>query len=137
MVANAVPHDRVTPVVGDFFVSVPTGADAYMLRSVIHDWAPLEAAAILNNVRKAMKLGAHLILIEAAIPETSEFYLNKWIDLHMLVAAGGRERTGPQYGALRSEMGLSGNDRPHTIAREHLHRSTTELMDFAACLSPP
>jgi len=105
-IANVVPHDRVTPVVGDFFVSVPAGADAYMLRSVIHDWAPSEAAAILNNVRKAMKPGAHLILIEASIPETPEFHLNKWIDLHMLVAAGGRERTGPEYGELLSQTGF-------------------------------
>jgi len=105
-IANWVPHNRVTPVVGDFFVSVPAGADAYILRSVIHDWAPSEATAILHNVRKAMKPSAYLMLIEASIPETPEFHLNKWIDLHMLVAAGGRERTGPEYGELLSQTGF-------------------------------
>jgi hypothetical protein len=54
---------------GNFFESVPTGADAYLLRWILHDWAEMEAAAILGSLRRAMKPTARLILVENVIPE--------------------------------------------------------------------
>src|SRR5262249_18602767 len=31
-------HSRMEVIAGDFFESVPTGADAYLLRWILHDW---------------------------------------------------------------------------------------------------
>jgi O-methyltransferase domain len=58
---------------GNFFESVPTGADAYLLRWILHDWAEMEAAAILGSLRRAMKPTARLILVENVIPEGGRF----------------------------------------------------------------
>lgn len=106
VVAGAIPHDRVERIGGDFFQSIPTGADAYILGCVIHDWAEPEAMAIVGNVRQAMKPGSRIALIERVVPETPEFALTKWMDLQMLIALGGRERTATEYGELLSAAGF-------------------------------
>jgi hypothetical protein len=107
VIAAAIPHDRMERVGGDFLHSVPAGADAYILRWIIHDWAEPEALAILANVRKAMKPGSVVAVIEWVIPETPEPTLGKWMDLHMHVLLGGRERTTAEYADLIARAGLT------------------------------
>ena len=46
--------DRCELVPGDFFASVPAGADAYVLSRVLHDWDDEDAGRILDRVRAAM-----------------------------------------------------------------------------------
>jgi len=106
VLAEAKPHDRVERVAGDFLKNVPEGADAYILRWIIHDWADAEAVAILGNVRKAMKPGSVLAVIEWVIPETPEPTPGKWMDLHMLALLGGRERTAAEHNDLLRKAGL-------------------------------
>jgi O-methyltransferase domain/Dimerisation domain len=106
VVAQAIPHARMERVSGDFFKSVPVEADAYILRSIIHDWPEQEALAILKNVRHAMKPNSRLVLIERVVPETAELAPAKWLDLHMLAVAGGRERTAAEYHELYTESGF-------------------------------
>jgi hypothetical protein len=60
--------DRCTVVEVDFFVSVPSGADAYILKWVIHDWGDERAVAILRNCRAAMGPNGTLLLAETVIP---------------------------------------------------------------------
>jgi hypothetical protein len=106
VVASASPHDRMERIGGDVFKGVPSGADAYMLRWVIHDWEESKAIEILQNVRRAMKPGAELILVENLIPENREANFGKWMDLLMLIVAGGRERTATEYGELYAKAGF-------------------------------
>jgi hypothetical protein len=106
VLAQAIAHDRVQSVGGTFFESVPAGADAYILRSTIHDWADAESVAILKNVRTAMKPDSRIILIERIVSDTPEPDLTKWLDLHMLVVAGGQERTVAEYTELYRKAGL-------------------------------
>jgi O-methyltransferase domain/Dimerisation domain len=106
VIAQGIPHDRMERVAGDFFQSVPSGADAYTMRWVIHDWADEESIAILNNIRKAAKPESRVVLIEEIIPETSEATWAKWLDLHMLVMAGGKERTAAEYRELFQKAGF-------------------------------
>ena len=106
VLAQAAPHARIQRVAGTFFESVPSGADAYILRSTIHDWADAESVAILKNVRTAMKQDSRVILIERIVSETPEPDLTKWMDLHMLVVAGGQERTAAEYTELYRRAGL-------------------------------
>ena len=100
VVQQATSHERMKPVGGDFFQSVPAGADAYILRWIIHDWAEAEALALLRKVREAMKPDSRLILLEELIPETPDHVPGKWIDVLMLAITGGRERTECEYREL-------------------------------------
>jgi SAM-dependent methyltransferase len=59
---------RCEAVAGDFFAAVPEGADAYLLKHVIHDWDDAKATAILVNCRRAMKPGARLLIAEGVYP---------------------------------------------------------------------
>src|SRR5262245_64058854 len=86
--------------------SVPRGADAYLLRWILHDWADPEAAAILGSLRRAMKPTARLVVVENVIPEGESFHFGKWIDLQMLVCLRGRERTEAEYRALLTAAGF-------------------------------
>lgn len=106
VIAQGIPHDRMERVGGDFFKSVPSGVDAYTMRWIIHDWADAESIAILSNIRKAMKPDSRVVLIEEIIPETPELTWAKWLDLHMLAMAGGKERTVAEYKELYSQSGF-------------------------------
>ena len=97
---QAISHERLKPIGGDFFQTVPAGADAYILRWIIHDWPEVEAVALLGKVREAMKPGARLILLEELIPKTPELMAGKWIDVLMLAITGDRERTEKEYSEL-------------------------------------
>src|SRR5262245_36169660 len=103
---ESISHNRMEVIGGNFFESVPMGADAYLLRWILHDWAELEAAAILGSLRRAMKPTARLIVVENVIPEGASFHLGKWIDLQMLVCLRGRERTETEYRELLTAAGF-------------------------------
>jgi hypothetical protein len=92
--------ERCEAVGGSFFESVPQGADAYLMRHIIHDWDDERAQAILRNCRAAMKTDGRVLLIEAVIPESDELGFGKLLDLNMLVMPGGKERTAAEYQTL-------------------------------------
>ena len=48
VVAGAPAVDRMEVVGGSFFDGVPAGGDAYLLKSVLHNWEDAEALAILR-----------------------------------------------------------------------------------------
>jgi hypothetical protein len=95
---------------GDFFESVPPGADAYILKSVIHDWDDEQAGRILVNCRRAMTADARLLIIEPILPERNEATaLHATLsqhDLTMLVALAAQERTQREFSALLASAGL-------------------------------
>ena len=92
----------------DFFQSVPTGADAYLMKSIIHDWDDQRAGVILKNCREALRNvePARLILVEAIVPEGSDPHMSKLTDMQMLVLAGGRERTREEFQQLLARSGF-------------------------------
>src|SRR5689334_7245884 len=49
--------NRVTLESGSFFESVPAGADAYIMKFIIHDWYDAECVKILSNCRKGIRPG--------------------------------------------------------------------------------
>jgi hypothetical protein len=90
---------------GDFFSSVPAGADAYVMRHIIHDWEDREAIAILRQCQEAMDSDGKILVVETVIPRLDEPCFGKWLDIMMLLVAG-RERTEEEYGRLFSAAGL-------------------------------
>jgi hypothetical protein len=98
--------DRVQIVEGSFFDAIPDGGDAYVLKSVIHDWPDDDAVHILRNVRTAAGAGKNVLLVEGVIPRHNREFLGKWTDLEMLVVAGARERTAAEYDRLLNRAGF-------------------------------
>jgi hypothetical protein len=98
--------DRSQVVGGSFFDSVPAGAEAYVLRAVIHDWDDDESIQILNVVRHAMQPDGLVLIVERVIAPPNEGRDGKFSDLNMLVAPGGRERTSDEFTTLLDASGL-------------------------------
>ncbi|HEX3835340.1 MAG TPA: methyltransferase [Steroidobacteraceae bacterium] len=95
---------------GDFFASVPSGADVYVLKTVIHDWPDDRARDILRSCRAALRPGARVLIIERLMPErlepSGENRALARVDLHMLVALGAQERTFNEMRALLAAAGF-------------------------------
>lgn len=102
--------ERCEVVPGSFFDSVPGGAGAYLLKSVLHNWDDERAIAILRNCAAAMGPSARVMLFERIVPERlTASAADQEIarsDLNMLVGCDGRERTRAQFHALLGEAGL-------------------------------
>jgi O-methyltransferase domain/Dimerisation domain len=99
--------ERCECVAGDFFASLPPGADAYLLSRVIHDWDDAGAERILGVCREAMAPSSRLLLVEAVLPELARARPAAIrMDLHMLVLLGARERTEAQFRRLLEAAGL-------------------------------
>jgi O-methyltransferase domain/Dimerisation domain len=92
-------------IAGSFFERVPRG-DAYILGTVLHDWDDERATAILRTIREAAPPGARVLILDSVIQPGNDPQGSKWLDLLMLVIAGGRERTEPEWRALIEGSGL-------------------------------
>ena len=106
IVAGTSVSDRFEFVTGDFFVSVPAGGDAYIMKHIIHDWDDERALTILRNIRQAMKPGGRVLVVEAVIADGNGQDFGKLLDIEMLVSPGGKERTAAEYEDLFRRAGL-------------------------------
>jgi O-methyltransferase domain len=85
---------------------VPSGGDAYVLKHIVHDWDESKVLEILRNVRDAMAANTKLLVIETVIPDDDREHLSKLLDLEMLVAGTGKERTAAEYTRLLNRAGF-------------------------------
>lgn len=101
---------RCEAVAGDFFTEVPSGADAYIIKHVIHDWNDDRAATILRNVHRAMPPHGKLLIAEGVYPrriDQSDAGRGAAAnDVNMLVCTGGRQRSEAEFHALYSDAGF-------------------------------
>ena len=91
---------------GDFFESVPVGADGYIMKHIIHDWDDERALQILRNIKSAMRDDGRVMLVEAVITTEGQHDFGKLLDIEMLVSPGGKERTADEYEELFAKAGL-------------------------------
>jgi hypothetical protein len=115
--------DRCTVVSGSFFESVPAGADAYLLKWIIHDWEDPEATAILSTCRAALD-GGTILVIERVVGPPNEDPATAFGDLNMLVAPGGRERTLDEFERLFADAGLALAGSTPTASGSHVIQAT-------------
>lgn len=96
--------NRVTIVGGDFFIEVPK-ADVLIMKHIIHDWNDDKAIQILKTCRKSMGQNSRLLILERVIKDGSDS-ASLFLDLHMQVMVGGKERTADEFDELlrRSEL---------------------------------
>lgn len=124
--AHALPEARATLAAaglaarcevleGDFFAQVPTGADVYILKSVLHDWPDDDAVRILQSCARAMRPASRLLVVERVLPRraapTAQGRDLARSDLTMLLAHGAGERTAAQLRALLVQAGLRAGRR--------------------------
>ena len=98
--------DRCQLVAGSFFDHVPPGCDAYMLKSILHDWDDATSVRILQRVRDASEPDSALLIVERVVDEADPSPVAAMSDLNMMVNTGGRERTTSEWRALLSAGGF-------------------------------
>ncbi|HUR99307.1 MAG TPA: methyltransferase [Pyrinomonadaceae bacterium] len=99
-------RDRVELASGDFFAAVPDGADAYIMKHIIHDWNDAQCVDILRNIRNAMDERGKVLICEMVVPEGNEPSPSKILDIQMMVNLSGKERTAKEFEDLLKRSGF-------------------------------
>ena len=97
---------RIETAGGDFFDSVPAGADAYMMKYIIHDWDDDRCVRILGLCREAMAPGGRVLVVENVIEPGNRPSWGKLLDVNMLALLTGKERTKAEFRDLLGRAGL-------------------------------
>lgn len=97
---------RIRIEAGDFFERVPP-AKTYVLSHVLHNWDDERAVKILRNIRKELRAGGRVLVVEALLGDKP----NRWssgnmTDAQMLSLVRGRERTRVEFEALLAQADL-------------------------------
>jgi len=99
--------DRCEAVAGNFFETLPQGADAAILSHVLHNWGDDDALRILRNCRDAVGPSGTVLMLEYVLTDDVAGVVAKQFDVQMLVYFGaGRERTAEEYRELLERAGL-------------------------------
>lgn len=108
---------RIQVISGNFFDTAPAGADAYILKNVIHNWSLDDSVRILTNIRTVMPPHGRILIIEMIPDEGNRSSFGKVIDLQMMVfMEEGRERTLKEFEMLVDRAGLKINRIVRTVA---------------------
>jgi hypothetical protein len=97
---------RITAEAGNFFESVSSGGDLYLLKFILHDWTDEQCAVILENVRAAVRPHGRIALFEMVLPDAPVPHPGWFMDLNMMAMTGGRERNVAEYQALLVPAGF-------------------------------
>jgi O-methyltransferase domain/Dimerisation domain len=105
------PSSRCKLIVADLTQSVPSGADVYMLKNVLHGSKDEEAIAILKNCRAVVPPSGTVLIIEFILPRLvsqadPQLEGRLTADLGMLAITGGRERSEPEWQGLLEAAGF-------------------------------
>jgi len=108
VIERAQRADRLELIAGDFFKSVPSGGDAYVMKHIIHDWDDEHATMILKNIKTAMggNANARVLLFESVIKPGNDPDFAKILDIEMMLFPGGKERTDAEYAQLFAAAGF-------------------------------
>jgi len=98
--------DRVQVIGGDFHQTIPAGADTYVIKHVLHDWADADVVRILRLVRDAMTADSRLLIIDNIVDENATAD-TLFVDLLMLVLVGGGDRSEQEFTDLARQAGLA------------------------------
>jgi hypothetical protein len=107
--ANLQQYDiaaRCQVIEGSFFEAIPSGADAYLFRHILHDWTDAQCLQILGHCRNAIPKHGKLLVVECVIPVGNDRSSAKDFDMSMMVFTGGLERTELEYRALFKQAGF-------------------------------
>ena len=98
---------RVRIESGDFFKELPSGADAIMMKHIIHDWDDHSATQILQACHRALGPQGKVLIVDPVVPPSNVAHYGKLLDLEMLVLTPrGRERTKAEFASLLRGAGF-------------------------------
>ncbi len=117
VVETAVPRiteaglaDRCATIGGSFFEEIGSGADAIIMKAIIHDWDDDKCRVILDNCRKALPADGRLLVVDRVMPDRIEpgpaARFATFMDMNMMVNPGGRERTADEFERLLAASGF-------------------------------
>lgn len=92
---------------GDFFADVPAGADAYLIKRVLHNWSDARASELLRRCAAAMAADGRILAIEAVLSPDNRADMAATMDLEMQVLLGGNVRRKPELRRLFADAGLA------------------------------
>lgn len=95
---------RLTARAQDIFAPWGVSADAVVLARVLHDWDDERALTILRRARAAVPAAGRVYVVEMVVDEDAP--AGGLVDLHLLVASGGKERSAREYAALLERAGF-------------------------------
>ncbi|HUN59047.1 MAG TPA: methyltransferase, partial [Candidatus Binataceae bacterium] len=124
--ASGLSH-RCKLITGDFFDSIPSGADVYILAQILNNWRDDRALRILVNCKEAMSGNARLLILEPVhIPGIPVPPSRALISLAVMAQRGGRTRTAAQLGDLLDGAGFRLEDI-HQLPSSTTHAITASL----------
>ena len=91
---------------GNFFESVPSCGDIYIMKLILHDWNDEQAISILHNCNRALPPNGKLLVIEGLILDGNQYDPHKQLDISMMLIFGGRERTKKEFSYIFQQAGL-------------------------------
>jgi O-methyltransferase domain/Dimerisation domain len=95
----------------DLLATVPSGADVYVLKHVLHGYQDDPAGKILRNCLAALPKEGRVLLAEFVLPDVvalpdREVERRLMSDLNMLTASGGKERSAAEWKKLLENAGF-------------------------------
>jgi hypothetical protein len=99
-------ENRIDVRTGDFFEAIPDGADAYLLKHILHDWCDEDCLRILKNIYAVAGSDTKLLIVDAVIGAGNEREFGKILDIYMLVHLRGKERTHSEWKELLNAAGF-------------------------------
>jgi hypothetical protein len=92
---------------GDFFKELPPGADAIIMKHILHDWDDDSATRILQACHRALRTRGKVLIVDPVVPSGNASHYGKLLDLEMLVLTPlGRERTKAEFARLLRGAGF-------------------------------
>jgi len=100
-------ENRAEAIPGDFFETIPAGADAYIMKNILHAFDDPTCIRILQKIKAVMETGARLLIVDTAIRPDNKPSFGKIFDLQMLIATtSGKERTKDEFDILLQQSGF-------------------------------
>ncbi|MEU6721753.1 methyltransferase [Nonomuraea sp. NPDC046802] len=98
---------RFSAFTGDCQTTVPGGGDVYLIKQTLHMWNDETCLRVLGNIRRAAPPGARVVVVEQLLTGGPGERRARLMDVHMLLVAGGKERTEKEFAELFHRAGLS------------------------------
>jgi hypothetical protein len=103
---------RCELIAADLSEAVPSGADVYMLKHVLHGYTDEKAVDVLRNCRAVVPATGRLLVIEFVLPDivsgpAPELVGRFMSDLNMLAVTSGRERSEREWRQLLEDAGFT------------------------------
>jgi flavonol 3-O-methyltransferase/caffeic acid 3-O-methyltransferase len=113
VISEAPPYPGVRHIGGDMFKEVPSGADAILMKWILHDWTDEQCATLLRNCYNALPPHGKVVVVECVLPvNPADASRNAQavftVDMIMLTdTPGGKERYQREFEMLAKGAGFA------------------------------